>query len=249
MSKKDKNRRKSDYSDEITHAQYCARSLPDDFSHTSCAQQSKILSSLIPDLRIDEIDEESEKIEGYHRVLIPHHKVFGNSYHLAFEKVVQILKTVMHVRFFPHPVYKLSKPLEDFYKTIEKSHKDCGVVHIQFGMKYRGMSDNLALVSMDKGEIGLGPYEVAIALLSHPKRMSGESPLSISCPGVKLFCTDNVDTHSDGSLKDGGDDGWSQSYFFHTGLIVNNVRHLSIGWRYDGSYSTTVGPLTGMVQT
>jgi hypothetical protein len=75
-----------------------------------------------------------------------------------------------------------SKLAEKILGDQQQGH-DFLVIPIQAGMLHRGCSARRARVTMAGNEFGLGVFEVACILLTHPERLSSEDTLMIDCGG------------------------------------------------------------------
>jgi hypothetical protein len=60
---------------------------------------------------------------------------------------------------------------------------DFYVIAAQFGMNWRGCSARRARVLMAGNEFGLGMFQVAAMLLTHPERLSSSDALMLDCAG------------------------------------------------------------------
>lgn len=67
----------------------------------------------------------------------------------------------------------------------EQTPGDFLVIAFQFGLRHRGRSVRRARVCFLDNEFGLGPYEVATLLLTHPDRINGPDQLYIDCAGIE----------------------------------------------------------------
>jgi hypothetical protein len=60
---------------------------------------------------------------------------------------------------------------------------DIILLSAQFGARYNGISVRESRKSFTKGEFGLGIFEIAVMLLTHPERLNKKDDLGVSCPG------------------------------------------------------------------
>lgn len=87
----------------------------------------------------------------------------------------------------PKHVRILDKTL-DFLRFYEsRGEGDYMIIPVQFGIKYRGSStsDVCRQIAGSADEFGLGPYEAAVLLLTHPGRINHHEHLGIDCPGCE----------------------------------------------------------------
>jgi|SRR5208337_2532792 len=77
---------------------------------------------------------------------------------------------------------KTQKALEALSAT---QSGDFLIIPAQFGIRHRGRSVRRAREVFVAKEFGLGPFETAIMLLTHPKRLARYENLFIDCPGAE----------------------------------------------------------------
>ncbi|MDD5749663.1 MAG: hypothetical protein PHO91_02660 [Patescibacteria group bacterium] len=65
----------------------------------------------------------------------------------------------------------------------QQSEHDILLVPVQFGLRHRGSSVRRAREVFTSDEFGLGAYEIAIMLLTHPERLKHYDDLWIDCAG------------------------------------------------------------------
>ena len=75
--------------------------------------------------------------------------------------------------------------LEKFLKIISEQQRGHNllIVPCQFGTKHRGMSVRDSREAFPPAEFGLGVFEVACMLLTHPERLVDSNSLSVDCCG------------------------------------------------------------------
>ncbi len=121
---------------------------------------------------------------------IPRWQALAPTYNEAVEMVLDVMATK---RKFQNriagrlgPTYlrksERSKLAEKILADQQQGH-DFLVMPTQAGMLHRGCSARRARVSMAGNEFGLGVFEVACILLTHPERLSSEDTLMIDCGG------------------------------------------------------------------
>jgi hypothetical protein len=120
--------------------------------------------------------------------VIPRWSVFGPSYPFAVERVLEVLATQR--RFFN------CCDLQDLRETGAKSRTlhaiaeqqkfcDMLVLPAQFGFEWRGLSalDFVDAKGLGSHHFGLGIFESACMLLTHPERLTDNYQLGLDCPG------------------------------------------------------------------
>ena len=90
----------------------------------------------------------------------------------------------------------LTKKTEQVLSQLEeKTLGDFLVLPFQFGLRHRGKSVRRARALFAENEFGLGPYEVAALLVTHPDRISGSKQLYIDCAGVEYSQSTHNQSH------------------------------------------------------
>lgn len=79
------------------------------------------------------------------------------------------------------PLTKTQQALE----TLGSNNSDFILIPAQLGQKHLGKSARQAHMDLTEIEFGLGPFEVAIFLLTHPEWLSTETDLGIDCVGCE----------------------------------------------------------------
>lgn len=162
---------------------------PDGFRIRTVQEQVETLLKHFQNLDTSYIEELAkgalpESAEGW--AVIPKPKKVGKTYYEALSKAIALIAknrkfhnwqeealTEWHLRpFYTRAVVWLNEQPGDFW-----------VVPFQFGLKWRGHSVRNAEERFADNEYGLGPYEVAILLLTHPDRLTGSDQLCIDCAG------------------------------------------------------------------
>jgi hypothetical protein len=120
----------------------------------------------------------------------PRWEAMASTYNEAVEMVLGVMATK---RKFQNriagrlgPAYLRQSERTKLAKNIlaDQQHgHDFIVVPVQAGMLHRGCSARRARVSMAGNEFGLGVFEIACMLLTHPERLSSEDTLMIDCGG------------------------------------------------------------------
>ena len=120
-------------------------------------------------------------------------QLIGKTYGEALERVLEVLGKTRDGRFIDYCRGKHgSKYLRESAKKIEAFERIASeqeghnvlVIAGQFGTRHRGRSVRRACAVMDATEFGLGAFEVAIMLLTHPERLAhDDDDLWIDCAG------------------------------------------------------------------
>ena len=130
---------------------------------------------------------ESVALEGV--FVVPRWERIASSYAKATEKVLDLLKKTRHLRNCRDGkilnYLKRNKDTEKLIgKIVEKngmSDFDVVVIPAQTGILYQGKSFYQAKEKFLPDEFGLGIFEVACILLTHPERLCEENHLRILC--------------------------------------------------------------------
>jgi len=165
---------------------------PKDFQIRSVAEQVKILLKYFPNLDASHVQElVSGELpvgaEGW--AVIPKPNKIG-TYHEAMRKIINLLPDVCTFK-----EWREGKMTEKHLRLEEKTAQahawlieqpgDFWVFPIQFGKRWAGHSVRNAQVRFADNEFGLGPYEIAILLLTHPERITRTDQLYIGCAGCE----------------------------------------------------------------
>lgn len=112
----------------------------------------------------------------------------GDSYHQALERILARLQESR--RFLSSPGGDLGpeylRPTERLsiaWTHLSRRAGDVVILPVQLGIRHRGRSVRRARVMFAGDEWGLGPFEVACILLTHPKRLCSLIHLGIDCAG------------------------------------------------------------------
>jgi len=175
------------YADEETKSSY---GYPKNFRIRSVSEQVEILRKHFPDLDASHVEELARgdlpaDAEGW--AVIPKPDKTG-TYHESLAKAVKLIAkdrkfknwregelTERHLR--------LTEKTKQTHAMLNEQPGDFWVIPFQFGKKWAGHSVRNAQVRFAESEFGLGPYEVAILLLTHPDRITGPNQLNIDCAG------------------------------------------------------------------
>lgn len=177
------------YADEEVESSY---GYPKGFQIRSVAEQVETLLKHFSGLDASHVQELAsgelpEGAEGW--AVIPKPEVVGKTYHEALES---ILSLIVKDRKFKNWIegeltekhMKLTDKTSLSHVKLNEHPGDFWVVPFQFGSRHRGKSVRRARTVFTETEFGLGAYEVAILLLTHPGRIQ-PGHLNIDCAGVE----------------------------------------------------------------
>lgn len=177
------------YADEEVESSY---GYPKGFWILSVQEQVEALLKHFPDLDASYVTELAsrdlpEGAEGW--AVIPKLDKVGETYHDGLAKVLEILGE--HQKFknwregeLSSKHLQLTDKTKQSYRKLNEQPGDFWVFPFQFGKRWRGRSVRRARVCFGEAEFGLGSYEVAVLLLTHPARIQ-EGYLNIDCGGVE----------------------------------------------------------------
>lgn len=132
---------------------------------------------------------------------IPRWENIASTYNQAVQKVLEAIKKQRngkleifcklepgYLRQHSHKIEKLQLIAE------QQKGYDILVIPAQFGLRYKGRSSEKIREIIKENEFGLGAYEGAIMLLTHPERLVAYRNLFFDCPGDDI--TDEVNNFS-----------------------------------------------------
>ena len=160
-------------------------------------QQFDILQTLPMDITKNSSVGQANFKAGEGQFLIPNPYKFFEGYNQAIIGSLEILDTPRgHLRYgrnrnqLDNPQHiRRTYPTENAWKQISESqgNPDILVISAQFGFQHRSRSVHRVREIMESlGQFGLGVYEVAMMLLTHPKRLEQFNDLWIDCPGDEI---------------------------------------------------------------
>ena len=142
----------------------------------------------------------SDGAEGW--AVIPKPSRIADSYHDALEMMLNIMaekgafKNWLEGKLSSDRL-RLTERTETALKMLQDNTPgDFLIIPIQFGMRHRGRSVRWARACFIENEFGLGPYEAAALLVTHPDRISDSSQLCIVCAGCEYS------SNADGRFED-----------------------------------------------
>lgn len=156
------------------------------------AKQFERLKELFPHLNYPENFNTSEKLPEYSEgwFAIPKWNTIAPVYGEAVAKVLEILEKdrgrLVQNTYHPFEHKKIiqSKRSIAFQEAIyAQSDNDFVVIPAQFGIRHRGRNHVRSQDLFIANEYGLGTFEVAIMLLTHPERLKHHDDLWVGCPG------------------------------------------------------------------
>ncbi|NQT50232.1 hypothetical protein HQ571_06070 [Candidatus Kuenenbacteria bacterium] len=181
------------YADEVVESSY---DYAPEYRVRIVAEQVERLAVEFPNLDFSHVEELAsgklpEGAEGWG--VIPKQSKVAKSCHGAMDKAIDLL-SAQHGKKFKN--WRVGALTEKYLRLLEKTEKtlakleaetpgDYLVIPFQFGKKWRGKSVRHAQARFAEDEFGLGPYEVAILLLTHPDRITGSNQLNIDCGGCE----------------------------------------------------------------
>lgn len=176
----------SDYTD-ILHKDAVCYERPKDI-----AEQVEILRNLIPGIGLANKKLAQENLptgaEGW--FAIPKWWSVGKTYEQALRKVLKVLGEQLPICGFTdnccgnfEAIQRIERTAESF-KILSKiqKHHNILVIAAQFGLLHYGGSVPQVREAFSVKEFGLGAFEVACMILTHPERLGGYG-LQMRCPG------------------------------------------------------------------
>lgn len=131
----------------------------------------------------------TEDFDGF--IVIPNFLRIGLSYEQATETLLKFL-ALKRKNFFNCREGELGsdylRPIERTRKALETLGSKCNnfiVFPAQLGKRHLGKSARQAHMDLVGAEFGLGPFEIASFLLTHPQWLSAETDLGIDCIGCE----------------------------------------------------------------
>ena len=177
------------YADEETESSY---GYPDGYHSRTVAEQVETLLKHFPNLDASHVQELvsgelPEWAEGW--AVIPKPDKIG-IYHEALAKAIALLAKDRKLQNWREGALtekhlRLKEKTAQTHTKLNEQPGDFWVFPFQFGKKWRGHSVCNAQVRFVESEFGLGPYEVAILLLTHQDRITGSNQLYIDCAGCE----------------------------------------------------------------
>lgn len=177
------------YADEETESNY---GYPDGFRIRTVQEQVESLIRHFPNLDASHVEELAngelpEGAEGW--AVIPKFDKLGKNYHQALETVLGLIAKDREFRNWRKGELtgkhmKLSDKTAQSHVKLNEQPGHFWVVPFQFGIRHRGKSVRRARAVFTETEFGLGSYEVAVLLLTHPDRIQ-HGHLNIDCTGVE----------------------------------------------------------------
>jgi uncharacterized protein (DUF4415 family) len=168
------------------------------------AEQVKVLRELFPELgSVDEKLADGDlppNAEGW--FAIPRWEKIAPTYGEAVVKVLDLIKQTRNGKFYNYRDGQLGPQyLRQHERTTavlkrlgdQQSDHDILVVSAQFGLKHRGRSVRRAREVFNASEFGLGSFQTACMILTHPERLQHYDDLWIDCAGDEFSPDDDRD--------------------------------------------------------
>jgi len=178
------------YADEETESSY---GYPEGFRIRTVQEQLELLKQHFPNLDASHVQELAsgelpEGAEGW--AVIPKPEKIGKTYYKALEVVLDHIAKERkfqnyHEGALTEKHLRLKEKTTQTHAKLDQQPGDFWVILFQFGKKWAGHSVRNAQVRFADNEFGLGPYEAAILLLTHPDRITGPNQLYIDCAGCE----------------------------------------------------------------
>lgn len=125
-------------------------------------------------------------------LLVPKPSRVAGSYHEALQKVLAMppeqgaaFVTSQEGKLGPDHLRLTSRTSEALDRLERSTQWDILILAVQCGLTYCSRSSDDVRGGFRQGEFGLGPYEVACLLLTHPERLADFEHLGIDCPGCE----------------------------------------------------------------
>lgn len=165
---------------------------PEGFLFRSAPMQAKVWEKHFPGLDSSHVPELAslERPQGAEFWgVVPKRPVVAQSYLQAQQVMLDLISRERPFDNWQEGVltgknHRLTEKTQAALSRLEKETPgDFLVIACQFGKLHRGRSNRRALAVFAENEFGLGVYEVASLLLTHPDRISGSGRLSVCCSG------------------------------------------------------------------
>lgn len=191
------------FADEEVQSSY---GYPSGYGPKGIAEQVARLRELFPEFGSydEELAEEDLPLNAKGWFAIPRWEKIANTYGEAVQKVLDLIKETRDGRFYNHregqlgPQYlRQHEHAVTMLKILgdQQSDHDILVVAAQFGLRHRGRSVRRARELFTSSEFGLGAFQIACMLLTHPERLQHYDDLWVDCAG------DEFDSGADGDFS------------------------------------------------
>mgnify|MGYP000100213209 CR=1 FL=1 len=182
-------------------------SYPEEYRIKEVDEQVEILKRLLPQLSDATYDRDiikqplPEGSEGW--FAIPRSKLLSSTYSNAVDLVLSIISLERGLIN-----YCLGKFKIDFLRRNERTMKMLKkisdkqkqhrilIIPCQFGINHRGRSVRRVREILKPNEFGLGVFEVACLLLTHPEREIKQEQLHLYCPGDDFAIMEDIFCHA-----------------------------------------------------
>ncbi|MDD5037986.1 MAG: hypothetical protein PHN78_01530 [Dehalococcoidales bacterium] len=165
---------------------------PSGWKLKSVQEQRGILSDFFPDFTSKTEIPASIPEGGEGWLLIPKPSRIANTYNEALEIMLSLITQVRPAFLNSRngklgPAYlRLTEKTNHILTNLDRSTPgDYLLLAIQCGLQHRAKPVSQARKTFKKKEFGLGPFEIASLLLTHPERLTDYEHLGIDCPGCE----------------------------------------------------------------
>jgi hypothetical protein len=187
-------------------------------------EQMAILSRYFPHLTLEAESPASLPQEAEGWLLVPKPSAIANTYGQALEKLLSVLAGASSTFYNMRegklgPGYlRLTEKTRQVLDKLERSTPgDYLVLAIQCGLQHRARSVSQARQTFKEKEYGLGPFEIATSLLTHPGRLSDYEHLGIDCPGCEYA------TSAEGDFNYSLSFNWSEEGIYFDCSAIDGV--------------------------
>lgn len=197
---------------------------PKSYKVKSLAKQENILCEHFKDL--PEVSDTLPEDASEGLFLIPKWQLLAPTYGEALQRVLEAIKSERSFTNWregeigPENLRESARKVAAF-----KDMPDMMVIPAQFGREHAGKSVETVREGYSANETGLGAYEVAVMLLTHPERLQHLDDLWIDCPGDEYKYSD--------------EDAFSRApyFYFHGGRLKLGADDVSRAGAHYGSAS------------
>lgn len=198
-------------------------------------QQLLLLTEYFPSIKaeVSGMDELPDATERW--VVVPRHSVIASDYNKALEIALDFLQ-----RERPYFLnWRKGELGKDYLRLTRRTERalnklngavlgDCLAIPAQLGLRHLGRSARRAHVLLKPNEFGLGPFETAIFLLTHPEWLSAPNDLGVDCIGCEYT-------------------PYGHGYFKYILFFYFSGDTLRFGDRWCGCPDRKFGPATGFL--
>ena len=163
---------------------------PSDYKPKKLVEQIEILQNFFPNLTFTDESAISRatipNTEGW--FVIPKWQLIAGTYNKAVERILNLIREQRKFYNWCKDELKecqcTTEKLEKFWQLSKWQQGDIYIIPAQFGLSYKGKSIScVRQIFANNNEFGLGAFETACMLLTHPERLTSCDDLWILCPG------------------------------------------------------------------